>query len=97
MQPPMSIRVSQQPDGSLIPDLSGNCQVAVTFNRDDAGGLTGLLSFAGSNQAALTYDQSNSMIVSYHVLNVMADAATMQSIENIIHQLNSGAMFGQVM
>jgi len=85
---PVIVRVTQLPNGVLYPDINGEGQATVTFNRDDANTLTANISFGGATQASVIYDQGGNVVVGYHVTDPMASLATLQSIENIIYQLN---------
>jgi len=78
------INVTQQNDGSLIPHPQGE-GVAIITTQITPDGKTGMLGFAGVNQAVLYFDASGQMIVSYHAFVEV----NIRSIENIIHYLNN--------
>jgi hypothetical protein len=91
VEPALSIRVNMLSDGTLTPDPIGIGVATVCFTRDESGFKTGLLQFAGLNQASLNYDQTQSMIVGYGIMNHAASLADQQSIERLIHYINANS------
>ena len=88
-EPALSIRVQLSPDGTLCPHPNGSGVANVFFTRDEGGNKTGVLQFAGLNQASLNYDQSQSVIIGYGIMNISASLADQRSIETLIHFINS--------
>lgn len=94
---PLVLRVNQRPDGVIYPDVNGIANATVNFQSDDANGVTGLLNFAGVNQAALIYDQVGVIVIGYHLFNPAAGMDTIASVESIIQYLNGAMLLDQVM
>jgi hypothetical protein len=82
------IPIMQNLDGSYSPHMQGMGVAIVTYNYDVTG-KTAIISFAGVNQAVVTFDETGTTVVSYHMLNLMATASDMASVENIARYLGS--------
>jgi hypothetical protein len=82
------IPIMQNLDGSYSPHDQGMGFAVVTYNYDISG-KTAIISFAGVNQAVVTFDETGRMVVSYHMLNLMASASDMATVENISRYLAS--------
>jgi len=80
------IPIVQNLDGSYTPSDQGLGFAVVTYNYDISG-KTAIINFAGVNQAVVTFDETGTMVVSYHMLNMMASAQDMASVENISRYL----------
>lgn len=82
------IPIMQNLDGSYSPSDMGMGFAIVTYNYDISG-KTAIINFAGVNQAVITFDETGRMVVSYHMLNLMASASDMATVENISRYLAS--------
>lgn len=82
------IPIMQNLDGSYSPHMQGMGMATVTYNYDISG-KTAIINFSGQNQAVVTFDEMGVTVVSYHVLNQLATAQDMTTIENIARYLTS--------
>lgn len=82
------IPIMQNLDGSYSPNVAGMGFALVTYNYDISG-KTAIINFAGINQAVLTFDETGTSVVSYHMLNQYATAQDMATVENIARYLGS--------
>lgn len=80
------IPIMQNLDGSYSPNNLGLGVAVVTYNYDISG-KTAIINFDGMNQAVLTFDATGTTVVSYHMLNLMASAQDMATVENIARYL----------
>lgn len=80
------IPIMQNVDGSYSPHEHGLGFAVVTYNYD-VSGKTAIINFAGINQAVVTFDETGRMVVSYHMLNLLASAQDMATVENISRYL----------
>lgn len=80
----VQIPISQQADGSIIPNPMGQGFATVLYNTDATGVKTAIIAFAGQNQALVTFDDFGRQVVSYTPFNQMMSP----SIENIIRHIN---------
>lgn len=72
----------------LNPGMGGTGTVTVNFARNGSNELTAILNFAGSNQALITFDASNSIPVSYQLYSASPDNFIEQSVCNIMRQIS---------
>jgi hypothetical protein len=82
------ISIAQNTDGSYSPHDQGMGMAFVSYNYDISG-KTAIINFAGINQASVTFDETGSTVVSYHMLNLNATASDMTTVENIARYLTS--------
>lgn len=72
----------------VSPGAGGSGSVTVNFARNPSNELTAILNFAGSNQALITFDASNSVPVSYQLYSVAPDNFIEMSVCNIMRQIS---------
>ena len=77
------INVSQQPDGSLAPNMMGEGVAVVSMNPD----RTVIITFAGMNQAVVNLDETGTRALNYTLFNPAADIAVQTSVENLIRHI----------
>lgn len=83
----LSVRVNQDAVGVLHPSPIGAGEAYITIKHNSEPKIA-IISFAGMDQAMVTFDSMGTKGIAYTALNPIASAANAMSIENIIHHMN---------
>jgi len=83
----VSVRVTQDALGVLHPSPIGGGEAFITIKHNGDPKIA-VISFAGMDQAMVSFDSMGTKAIAYTSLNPVACAVNAMSIENIIHHMN---------
>jgi hypothetical protein len=87
----LSVSVTQDDVGALVPSPMGHGVAYVTINHNDSP-KSAIISFAGINQAVATFDDFGTRALTYNLLNPGACMVIQRSVENIIEHMNNNML-----
>lgn len=87
----LSVRVNQDALGVLHPSPIGAGEAFITI-RHNTDPKIAVISFAGMDQAMVTFDSMGTKGIAYTALSPIACAVNAMSIENLIHHMNESML-----